>query len=129
MNKGIEIKLPVIKRSKMTGKALKRKYSEKTFYFDMSLASEVRFEQKFPTEYKAYGDLQQFTERVRVVEDINKAKLVTILKCMYCYFDTKYSFVDFLHLFDISDIEYIHKLVDKLRLAFNIILENASEKN
>ena len=113
----------------MTGKALKRKYSEKIFYFDMSLASEARFEQKFPTEYKAYGDLQQFTERVRVVEDINKAKLVTILKCMYCYFDTKYSFVDFLHLFDVSDIEYIHKLVDKLRLAFNIILENASEKN
>lgn len=127
--RGIEITLPVIKHSKFTGKVIKRKYGEEKFYFDMSLASEARFEQKFPAEYKRFGDLQQFMENVRAVENVNKEKLITVLKCLYCYFDTRYTFIEFLQFFDSSDINYLHKLVDKLRLAFNIIAENASEKN
>lgn len=127
--KGIEITLPVIKSSKVFGREIKRKYSEEKFLLDMSLASEARFEQKFPTEYKAYGDLQQFMERVNQVQDLTKAKILSMLKCLYCWFDTKYSFIEFLQLFDLSDINYIGKLVEKLRLTFNIIRENASEKN
>lgn len=127
--RGIEITLPVIKSSKVFGREIKRKYSEEKFLLDMSLASEARFEQKFPTEYKAYGDLQQFMERVNKYEDLNRAKVLSMLKCLYCWFDTRYSFIEFLQLFDLSDINYIGKLVEKLRLTFNIIKENASEKN
>lgn len=127
--KGIEITLPVIKKSMFTGKVIKRKYGEEKFLLDMSLASEARFEQKFPTEYKAYGDLQQYMERVNSCEDLTRAKVLSMLKCLYCWFDTRYSFVEFLQLFDFTDIDYISKLVEKLRLTFNIIRENASEKN
>lgn len=127
--RGIEITLPVIKYSRFTGKALKRKYSEEKFVLDMSLASEARFEQKFPAEYKAFGDLQQYMERVNGYEDLNRAKMLSMLKCLYCWFDTRYSFIEFLQLFDFTDIDYISKLVEKLRLAFNIIRESASEKN
>lgn len=127
--KGIEITLPVIKSSKVFGREIKRKYSEEKFLLDMSLASEARFEQKFPTEYKAYGDLQQFMERVNGYEDLNRAKVLSMLKCLYCWFDTRYSFIEFLQLFDLTDINYIGRLVEKLRLAFNIIMENAAEKN
>lgn len=127
--KGIEITLPVIKSSKVFGREIKRKYSEEKFLLDMSLASEARFEQKFPTEYKAYGDLQQFMERVNGYEDLNRAKVLSMLKCLYCWFDTRYSFIEFLQLFDLTDINYIGQLVEKLRLAFNIIMENAAEKN
>lgn len=127
--KGIEITLPVIKSSKVFGREIKRKYSEEKFLLDMSLASEARFEQKFPTEYKAHGDLQQFMERVNGYEDLNRAKVLSMLKCLYCWFDTRYSFIEFLQLFDLTDINYIGRLVEKLRLAFNIIMENAAEKN
>lgn len=127
--RGIEITLPVIKCSRFTGKALKRRYSEEKFVLDMSLASEARFEQKFPAEYKVYGDLQQYMERVNGYEDLNRAKVLSMLKCLYCWFDTRYSFIEFLQLFDFTDIDYISKLVEKLRLAFNIIRESASEKN
>lgn len=127
--RGIEITLPVIKYSRFTGKALKRKYSEEKFVLDMSLASEARFEQKFPAEYKAFGDLQQYMERVNGYEDLNRAKVLSMLKCLYCWFDTRYSFIEFLQLFDFTDIDYISNLVEKLRLAFNIIRESASEKN
>lgn len=127
--KGIEITLPVIKSSKVFGREIKRKYSEEKFLLDMSLASEARFEQKFPTEYKAYGDLQQFMERVNKIEDLTKAKILLMLKCLYCWFDTRYSFIEFLQLFDLTDINYIGRLVEKLRLTFSIIMENASEKN
>lgn len=127
--KGIEITLPVIKNSKVFGREIKRRYGEEKFLLDMSLASEARFEQKFPVEYKAYGDLQQFMERVNGYADLNRAKVLSMLKCLYCWFDTKYSFIEFLQLFDLSDINYIGKLVEKLRLTFNIIRENASEKN
>lgn len=127
--KGIEITLPVIKSSKVFGREIKRKYSEEKFLLDMSLASEARFEQKFPAEYKAFGDLQQYMERVNGYEDLNRAKVLSMLKCLYCWFDTRYSFIEFLQLFDFTDIDYIGKLVEKLRLTFNIIRENASEKN
>ena len=129
MGKGIEITLPVIRRSKLKGISLKRRYCEEKFVLDMSLASEARFEQKFPAEYKAYGDLQQYMERVNKCEDLNRAKVLSMLKCLYCWFDTRYSFIEFLQLFDFTDIDYISNLVEKLRLAFNIIRESASEKN
>ena len=129
MNKGIEITLPVIKSSRIFGKVVKRSYGEEKFLLDMSLAAEERFEQKFPTECKAYGDLQQFMERVNSYEDLTRAKVLSMLKCLYCWFETKYAFIEFLQLFDLTDINYIGRLVEKLRLTFGIIMENASEKN
>lgn len=127
--RGIEITLPVIKYSRFTGKALKRKYSEEKFVLDMSLASEARFEQKFPAEYKAYGDLQQYMERVCAIEEISRAKIATMLKCVYCFFDTKYTLIQFLQLFDLTDLDYIGRLVEKLKVVFGVIKESASEKN
>ena len=127
--RGIEITLPVIKYSRFTGKALKRKYSEEKFVLDMSLASEARFEQKFPAEYKAYGDLQQYMERVCAIEEISRAKIATMLKCVYCFFDTKYTLIQFLQLFDLTDLDYIARLVEKLKVVFGVIKESASEKN
>lgn len=127
--RGIEITLPVIKYSRLTGKALKRKYSEEKFVLDMSLASEARFEQKFPTECKAFGDLQQYMERVCAIEEISRAKIATMLKCVYCFFDTKYTLIQFLQLFDLTDLDYIGRLVEKLKVVFGVIKESASEKN
>ena len=127
--KGIEIRLPIIKESKILGKTIKRKYAEEKFVLDMSLAAEDRFEQNFPTLCKVYGDLAQYMESVQAVQDVTRAKVLSMLKCLYCWFDTKYTFREFLQLFDLTDIDYIEKLVEKLRLSFNIILDNASEKN
>lgn len=129
MGKGIEITLPVIRRSKLTGKAIKRRYREEKFVLDMSLAAEMRFEQKFPVEYKAYGDLQQFMERVCAIEEISRAKIATMLKCVYCFFDTKYTLLQFMQLFDLTDLDYIGRLVEKLKVVFGVIKESASEKN
>ena len=126
--RGIEVTLPVIKSSKIFGKKIRRKYSEEKFTLDMSLAAEERFERKFPEVAKSI-DLQQYMENVNNGGTMSRAKLLSMLKCLYCWFDTQYSFTEFLQHFDISDIDYITKLVERLKTVFGIILEEATEKN
>lgn len=131
MSKGIEVDLPVIKRSRIFGGKLKRKYKNEKFLLDMSLAAEERFDKMFPAEATKYGDLEQYTEIVRVdaKKQISHLTVRQMLRAVYCWFNTKYTFIEFLQLFDFSDVNYIYRLVDKLKVTFDLIAGEATEKN
>ena len=102
--------------------------SEKEFDLDMSVASQIRFEAKFP-ELAEREDLFGYTKRICAVEEITGAVIISKMKMLYCWFDTEMSFVDFLKMFDLSDIEYSKKLTDRIHETFKIIFDSSAEKN
>ena len=49
---------------------------------------------------------------------------------LYCWFDTDLCFIDFLKLFDLTDIDYtVNKLTKAIKEAFDLIFEASAEKN
>lgn len=125
---GIEITLPVIEKSEIKNNKLVRKYGERKFILDMSLAAEVRFNAKFP-EQSQRMDLAQLTESLKDIGRIDKATILSQLKVLYCYFDTELTFIEFLQLFDLSDLKFVQKIANRITDVFSIIFDNASEKN
>lgn len=123
----MKIKLPVQTKEIVNGE-LKKTESEKEFELDMSMASEIRFETKFP--YLAEReDLFTYSKRICEIKDMSAATLLSKLKMLYCWLDTELSFIDFLKIFDLTDIKYIEKLTTKLKEVFELILEGSAEKN
>lgn len=123
----MKAKFPVQLKELVDGKIKKeKKYIE--FNIDVSLASQVRFEAKFP-ELAANEDLYNYSVRIREIEGISTAKILSWLKLIYCWIDTEFEFIDFLKLFDLTDKEYVKEFVKALNDAFDIILNGSAEKN
>lgn len=95
---------------------------------DMSLASQIRYEAKFP-ELANREDLYSYSKRICEIQDTTAAVLISKMKMLYCWFDTDKTFVEFLKLFDLTDIEYVEKLTKEIHNIFEIILEGSAEKN
>ena len=51
------------------------------------------------------------------------------MKMLYCWFDTELEFIDFLKLFDLTDLEYVKKITGTIKEAFELIFEASAEKN
>lgn len=95
---------------------------------DMSLASQIRFEAKFP-ELAKNEDLITYAQRMKDVKELSTAVILSNMKILYCWFDTDLTFIEFLKLFDLTDIDYIKKLMEEIKNIFDLILNGSAEKN
>lgn len=122
----MKVVLPVQRKEIDNGK-LKVVKGEFEAELDFSLGSQIRFEQKFP-ELASKEDLCTYSERIRTYS-LSVGKILSVLKAVYCWFDTDLPFVEFVKLFDLTDKEYINKLLKTLDDTFNIIFSSSAEKN
>lgn len=95
---------------------------------DMSLASQIRFEAKFP-ELAKNEDLIGYAQRMKDVKELSTAVILSNMKILYCWFDTDLTFIEFLKLFDLTDIDYIKKLMEEIKNIFDLVLNSSAEKN
>lgn len=97
---------------------------------DLSLASQIRFEAKFP-ELAKNEDLVTYTNRFSKVKEneLSVPIILSLMKSFYCWFETDLTFIDFLKLFDLTDLEYIKKFTGEIKNAFDLILDSSAEKN
>ena len=95
---------------------------------DMSLASQIRFEAKFP-DLAQREDLYNYSKRISEVKEMSAPVLISKMKMLYCWFDTDVSFVDFLKLFDLTDKEYVEKLTGEIKTVFDLVMDGSAEKN
>jgi hypothetical protein len=124
----MKIKLPIQTKEIVNGKLVK-KQSEKVFDIDTSLASQIRFETKFP-ELAQREDLDGYSKRICKVEELSVAVIISKMKMLYCWFDTDLCFIDFLKLFDLTDTDYtVNKLTKAIKEAFELIFDGSAEKN
>jgi hypothetical protein len=99
------------------------------FDLDTSLASQIRFETKFP-DLAQKEDLDGYSKRICKVEELSVAVIISKMKMLYCWFDTDLTFIDFLKLFDLTDTDYtVNKLTKAIKEAFELIFDGSSEKN
>ena len=124
----MKIKLPIQTKEIVNGELVK-KQSEKVFDLDTSLASQIRFETKFPDLAKK-EDLDGYSKRICKVEELSVAVIISKMKMLYCWFDTDLCFIDFLKLFDLTDTDYtVNKLTKAIKEAFELIFDGSAEKN
>lgn len=124
----MKIKLPIQTKEIVNGELVK-KQSEKVFDLDTSLASQIRFETKFP-DLAHKEDLDGYSKRICKVEEISVAVIISKMKMLYCWFDTDLCFIDFLKLFDLTDTDYtVNKLTKAIKEAFELIFDGSAEKN
>ena len=95
---------------------------------DMSLASQIRFEAKFP-ELAKNEDLLGYAQRLKDTKELSTAVILSDMKILYCWFDTDLTFIEFLKLFDLTDIDYVKRLMDEIKIVFDLILNGSAEKN
>lgn len=95
---------------------------------DMSLASQIRFEAKFP-ELAKNEDLLGYAQRLKDTKELNTAIILSNMKILYCWFDTDLTFIEFLKLFDLTDIDYIKQLTSEIKTIFELVLNGSAEKN
>lgn len=95
---------------------------------DMSLASQIRFEAKFP-ELAKNEDLIGYAQRMKDVKELSTAVILSDMKILYCWFDTDLTFIEFLKLFDLTDIDYVKRLMEEIKTVFDLILNGSAEKN
>lgn len=124
----MKIKLPIQTKEIVNGELVK-KQSEKVFDLDTSLASQIRFETKFPNLAQK-EDLDGYSKRICKVEELSVAVIISKMKMLYCWFDTDLCFIDFLKLFDLTDTDYtVNKLTKAIKEAFELIFNASAEKN
>lgn len=123
----MKVKLPVQTKEIVNGELVKRE-NEKAFDIDTSLASQIRFETKFP-KLAEREDLFNYSKRICAIEELTAPLIISKMKMLYCWFDTELDFIEFLKLFDLSDEAYVKKLTDGLKVAFELIFSGSAEKN
>ena len=101
---------------------------EVEFELDMSLASQMRYEAKFPM-LAEHEDLYDYLKRIENSNEKGAAAIISKFKAVYCWFDTDIEFVDFVKMFSSADKEYSKKLADRMDKIIKIIMDGASEKN
>lgn len=123
----MRFKFPVQKKELVNGEIKKQK-SYIDFEIDVTLASQIRYETKFP-ELAKNEDLYGYSTRICAIKDLSVAKMLSWLKLLYCWIDTDLEFIEFLKLFDLTDEEYVKELVKTLTEAFDKIFSSSAEKN
>lgn len=123
----MKVKLPVQTKEIKEDKLIKE-ISEKEFELDMSLASQIRFEAKFP-QLAEKEDLFGYSKRICEIKDISAAIIISKMKMLYCWFETDMDFIEFLKMFDLTDELYVEKLTSKMQEIFNLVFNGSAEKN
>lgn len=125
----IKTKLPTIEKEidETTGKLIVKE-SEIDVTIDTSLFAEERWEQYFPQNAKTetlFAYVGRITE-AGLTE--SKAHILSNLKALYCFMesDKLSDWKSFLRLFDLSDGEYLSRLINKIKYVFEIALSSAT---
>ena len=63
------------------------------------------------------------------IKELNTAVILSNMKILYCWFDTELTFIEFLKLFDLTDIDYIKQLTEEIKTIFDLVLNGSAEKN
>lgn len=95
---------------------------------DMSLASQIRFEAKFP-DLAQREDLYNYSKRISEIKELSAPVIISKMKMLYCWFDTDITFIEFLKMFDLTDEEYVKRLTNELKTIFDLIVDGSAEKN
>lgn len=123
----MKIKLPTQTKELVDGD-LKITPGEKEFELDMSLASQIRYEAKFPNLAER-EDLFNYSKRISEVKELTAGVIISKMKLLYCWFDTEIDFIEFLKMFDLSDIAFSKKLTTRIHEVFELVLNGSAEKN
>lgn len=123
----MKITLPVQTKEYKNGKLIKTK-KEEEFELDTSLASEIRWEARFP-EQASREDLFSYTQRIQKDDALTAPSILSKMKAIYCWFDTSKSFIDFVKMFDLSDAAYIENLTSRIKAVWETIQSSSAEKN
>lgn len=123
----MKVKLP-IQTKEIKDDKLVKELSEKEFELDMSLASQIRFEAKFP-QLAEKEDLFGYSKRICEIKDMSAAIIISKMKMLYCWFETDMDFIEFLKMFDLTDELYVEKLTSKMQEIFNLVFNGSAEKN
>lgn len=123
----MKVWLPVQSKEFENGK-LSKSIQNKLFDLDTSLASELRWEAKFP-EQASKEDLFTYTQRIQKSTELTAPVILSKMKAIYCWFDTDISFVDFVKLFDLSDKAYTESLINQIQNVWKTVQEGSAEKN
>lgn len=123
----MKIKLPIQTKEFVDGN-LKITPGEREFELDMSLASQIRYEAKFPNLAER-EDLFNYSKRISEIKELTAGVIISKMKLLYCWFDTDIDFIEFLKMFDLSDIEFSKKLTTQIHDVFELILNGSAEKN
>lgn len=130
----IKTTLPILeKRIDESNKRIIAEEKEIKVAIDTSLFAEERWEAFFPNNAKR-ETLFAYIERIKEAGLIDsRAHVLSNLKALYCFMEGEDipDFKSFCQLFDLSDAEYMEKLVDKMRTVFEIVLgsSTANSKN
>lgn len=123
----MKIKLPIQTKEFVNGKQ-KIVQGEKEFDLDTSLASQIRWEARFP-EQAVHEDLFSYTQRIAKQDQLSGPVLISKMKTLYCWFDTDLTFIEFLKMFDLSDAGYIKNLTGRISEVWKSISDSSAEKN
>lgn len=123
----MKIKLPIQTKEFVDGN-LKITPGEREFELDMSLASQIRYEAKFPNLAER-EDLFNYSKRISEIKELTAGVIISKMKLLYCWFDTDIDFIEFLKMFDLSDIGFSKKLTTQIHDVFELILNGSAEKN
>ncbi len=124
----INTTLPVLETELDEAKSeLIRKTHDIKVKIDVSVFAERRWEENFPQNAKT-ETLFAYVERMSGKDLKNPAYLLSNLKAIYCFIvsDEIADFDSFLQMFDMSDIEYLTRLINKIKFVFEIALKAAT---
>lgn len=125
----MKIELPLLKQE-MVGDQVVSTESMATFDLDTSVYSEERWEQNFPN-MAAHEGLFQYIERVHKDALTDKVKVISMLKAIFCFVESNEirSYKEFAKMFNLATPDYTKRLIERLHLAFKLVLGSSSVKN
>lgn len=124
----MKIIMPFIKRDELVDGKRIIEEEERAVDVDNTMMAQMRWEAKFP-EMSKRENIVDYAMRIKAIEGEEPPIVISKLKVLYCFLDIQESFLQFLKLFDFSRGEYVNRLIDCLKQAFEEIFAEATEKN
>jgi hypothetical protein len=124
----VKIKLPIVTKDELKDGKRVFEYEEREVVFNNTISCQMRWESCFP-ELAKRESVIDYAARVRELEGRSVGVLISEMKVVYCFLELDMPFTEFIKLFDFSQKEYVEKLIAKIKEAFDVIFDTASEKN
>ena len=125
----MKISLPLLKQELVEDQIISEEI-QISFDIDTSVYSEERWEQNFP-ELASREGLFQYIERIDRDSISARVKVASMLKAIFCFIESTEvkTYKEFAQMFNLAAPDYTERLINKLRFAFNLILNGSSVKN
>lgn len=126
----MKVYLPVITKNEfdLATKSHVFETGERAFDFDFSLACQLRWEAKFPTQAEKES-IVDYVKRVSAYPH-SVSTLLSKLKAVYCFIANEaISFEGFVRLFDFTKKKFVEELTTRFKEIFDLFEGDAAEKN